>query len=270
MRKLTTILWLVLAGLTSIVNATPVVDGRFDAAEGYSTGNYLEMSIEKTGPISDKGQLWYYQDKVNKDLYVALIQPLSLVDNTYGANAIGWGKNVAPSGKSHSFSNLVGSDCARFTITDKSGNTLFDFTLDYISASKNTPSGYASLGVGGGDGKVHSGLANSMLDFGTSLDYNFNTKGYVLTQDSPATDKNYTENPNFPGWVFEDTYEFKVDGSLFAKNGFGGVSVPLIHDSPNKIGDNKIYTKLDGVLPEPMTLVTLGLGSLVLSRRRRA
>ena len=107
-----------------------------------------------------------------------------------------------------------------------------------------------------------------LLAWGTSLDYNFNTLGHVLTQDSPATDQHYTENPDFPGWVFDVVYEFKVDGALFAANGFGGLAVPVIHDSPNKIGKNKVYTQIDGVIPEPATIALLGFGSLACLRRK--
>jgi hypothetical protein len=271
MLKITTILAILVATIGPEALAVPIADGRFDPSEGYTTGYYLDLNVQDAGVISDQGQLWYYQDQTSNDLYVAMLQPLTLVDNTYGTNAIGWGKHVAPSGKNHNFNDLKGSDKARFAITDGAENVVFDFTLDYISASDGAPSGYASLGVTAGDGDVHAGSTASLLAWGTSLDYNFNTLGHVLTKESPATDKDYTENPSYSGWVFEVAYEFQIDGSLFANNGFGGVTVPIIHDSPNKIGRNKVYPHVDGVIPEPATIALLGLGNLVfLLRRRRA
>ena len=250
------------------VFAVPVVDGRFDLSEGYTQGNYLDLNVDGAGPFSDQGQLWYYQDPATNDLYVALIQPLTLVDNTYGSNIIGWGKGVAPSGKGHNFKDLEGSDKAQFTVTDGAESVVFDFTLDYISSSDDAASGYASLGVTGEDGQVHTGSAASLLAWGTSLDYNFNTLGHVLTEDSPATDSDYTENPQYAGWVFGVTYELQIDGDLFNSAGFGGVSVPIIHDSPNKIGENRVWTEVNGEVPEPATIVLLGLSSIVFIRRR--
>jgi len=249
-------------------SATPVIDGRFDAGEGYTQSYNLGMWIEggkknNNLPIdAGTGELWLYQDPTTHDLFVNFTQPLTLVDNTYGINSIGWGKDIAPSGKNHNFNDLVDSDKAQFNITDGLGNIVFDFTLDYISQTDNVSSGYASLGASGEDGRVDIGSVDSLLAWCTSLDYNFNTLGYVLTVTSPATDQYYTENPDYPGWVFEITYEFQVAGDLFANNGFGNLTVPLVHDSPNKIGKNKVHT------PEPTTIALLGLGSLMLIRRR--
>ncbi len=267
--KITTILAILVATIGPAALAVPVVDGRLDPSEGYTTGYYLDLNVQDAGVISDQGQLWYYQDQTSNDLYVAMLQPLTLIDNTYGTNTVGWGTNVAPSGKNHKFGDLKGSDKARFTISDGAQNVVFDFTLDYISESGSAASGYASLGADSGDGKVHAGSATNLLAWGTSLDYNFNTLGHVLTEDSPATDEDYTENPGYAGWLFEVAYEFQIDGSLFANNGFGGVTIPIIHDSPNKIGRNKVYPHVDGVIPEPATIALLGLSSLVFLLRRR-
>lgn len=255
--------------LMTLAGAAPVVDGRFEAGEGYPIGHFVNLSVEGAGPISDQGQLWYYQDKTTNDLYVAVTQPLTLVDNTYGANSIGWGKGIAPSGKNHNFSDLVGSDSARFIIKNGAGDTVLDFIMDYISQSKAATSGYTSLGAAGGDGHMNVGSTDSLLAWATSLDYNFNTLGHTLTKDSPATDQNYSENPNFPGWVFEVTYEFQVDGKVFDHDGFGSLAIPLIHDSPNKIGGNKVYDHIDGPIPEPATIAMLGLGGLFFLGKRR-
>jgi len=258
-----------LGSLPALATITPVIDGRFDPSEGYTKGLLVTLEVEgdkKSDNVpANNSMLWLFSDPVTSDLFVNFTQPLTLIDNTYGNNAIGWGEHVAPSGKDHKFRSLKGSDKAQFTITDGAENVVFDFTMDYISDSDSAPSGFASLGVTSKDGYVHTGSANSLLAWGTSLDYNFNTLGHVLTEDSPATDEDYTENPDFPGWVFEVTYEFQIDGNLFRDNGFGGLTIPIVHNSPNKVAKNMVFPT---VVPEPSTMGLLSLGAL-LSRRRK-
>ena len=250
---------------TAAAAASPIADGRFDPAEGYTVGRYVDFTVERAAGPVDQGQLWTYVDAASGDVYVAFIQPLNLVDNTYGANSIGWGKD-APSGKHHNFDDLVGSDKAQFIFTDALGQAVLDITVDYIS---KTGTSYHSLGVTGGDGSVKTGSAASVLAWGTSLDYNFNKLGYALTTNSPATDANYTENASYPGWLFEVSYELRIAGSAFGSSGFGNVTVPSVHDSPNKIGKNKIYTEIDGAVPEPASISLLAFGALWFARRRR-
>lgn len=258
-----------LGSLPALATITPIIDGRFDPSEGYTKGLLVTLEVQgdkKSGNVpANNSMLWLFSDPVTSDLFVNFTQPLTLIDNTYGNNAIGWGEHVAPSGKDHKFRSLKGSDKAQFTITDGAENVVFDFTMDYISDSDSAPSGFASLGVTSKDGHVHSGSADSLLAWGTSLDYNFNTLGHVLTEDSPATDEDYTENPYFPGWVFEVTYEFQIDGNLFRDNGFGGLTIPIVHNSPNKVAKNAVFPT---VVPEPSTMGLLSLGAL-LSRRRK-
>jgi len=101
---------IVLGGLPTIVNAGPTIDGRFDPTEGYSKGYWVKLEVEGGNIPADDGTLWLYHDPHTLDLFANFTQPLTLVDNTYGANSIGWGKNVAPSGKNHNFKDLKGSD----------------------------------------------------------------------------------------------------------------------------------------------------------------
>jgi len=259
---------LTVLAVASVATAAPIVDGLFDPAEGYSQGWYVDFAVERSDTIVTGGQLWVHEDTGTGDVTVLFTQPLTLVDNTYGDNAVGWGKSVAPSGKNHNFKDLIGSDKARFVFTDGAGRTVLDVTADYMSASSD-PSGYGSLGVTGRDGAVDFGDASDVLAVATSLDYNFNSLGHVLTADSPATDADYTPNPTYAGWVFEVTYEMRVAGAPFGEAGFGGVDIPIVHDSPNKIGRNKVYPEPGPPVPEPATLGLLAIGGLAVLRRRR-
>src|SRR5690242_7067674 len=100
------------------------------------------------------------------------------VDNTYGANAVGWGgsagmdggKMPPKAGKGHTFKDLVGSDHVELQLLDGAGQLALHFKLDYISEDASRPCGYGTLGVNGGDGKMLVGSAASILAVATSLD----------------------------------------------------------------------------------------------------
>ena len=257
--------------LAAAAHAGPIIDGRWGPGDGYTDLFNLTLNVEglkKDDPLilaPDLGKLLTYEDPVSGDVSVIFIQPLTLVDNTYGVNAIGWGID-APSGKGHKFSDLVNSDKAHFAFTDALGNVVLDFELDYFA---EIGAGYGSPGVEGKDGKVITGSASDLLAWGTSLEYDFNTLGHdTFTTDSPLTDDSYTDPASAPGWIFDVIYEVKVDGDVFGDNGFGGVTIPVVHDSPNKIGKNKVYTD-DPAVPETGTLTAFLLGLTALSRRKR-
>lgn len=243
--------------------ASPVVDGRYDGSEGYNIEHDVSFTVEKSDLTVTGGKLRMHQDAATGDVTLLFSLPLTLVDNTYGDNTIGWGKGVAPSGKNHNFTDLIGSDKCQFVFTNGVGDTVLDMTMDYMSAIGG--GAYACQGVTGSDGQVDTGSASDVLAWGSSLAYNFNALGYVLTEDSPLTDNDYTENTLYPGWIFEVIYELKISGSAFGDSGFGDVTIPITHISPNKIGKNKTYPEI----PEPATLSLLAMGLVALSTRRR-
>ena len=156
-------------------------------------------------------------------------------DNTYGTNAIGW-----PSG--HTFANLTGSDHLQMALLNKTNQKQLEFKIDYISTDASKPSGYGTLGVAGGDGGMVYGVAaGNIVGTKTSIAENFNTYGYVLTTNSPATDANYTPNPTYPNWIYPVWYEvtFKTGTAAFpTADDFGSVLITNIHASPSKIGVN--------------------------------
>ena len=230
------------------VNAPPVIDGRYDDIYKISP-DATEVCYTSGGVLF--GKLATFYQAGGDAVYVVLAIDKDFVDNTYGVNAVGW-----PSG--HTFSQLVGSDHAQFLGYDASDTKVLDFKLDYITAKSGTPSGYASLGVSGGDGKMNLGSAAHILQWGTSLEYSLNSTGYCsggncsglgtnLLVDSPATDEFYTPNPTYPDWVFDVIYEVKIDSAAFV-GGFGAMEIPYIHASPSKIGENTIYAE-PGVCP---------------------
>lgn len=189
----------------------------------------------------------------NNNIKVVLTVAKTLNDNTYGTNTIGW------PGNNHKFDQLVGSDKAHFVFKNASGTIVFDFDLDYLGEDKNIPSKYRSLGISGGDGKLYKGTSNWLLSYNTSESKNLNELGYILTTNSPATNSNYDPNPSYPNWIFDMIYEVTIDKAAFGTSGFGSVTVPDMHHSPNKYGlSNKVEpydcTPLKGSLGDKVWL----------------
>jgi hypothetical protein len=199
-------------------------------------------------------------------VHVRLTMNPDFVDNTYGANSIGWPSKKGPGGKAmgpagmapppaapamgpagmnsmasdtgaHSFRDLVGSDHAEFKLSDAAGALKLHFKADYITADSAAASGYASLGVSGGDGKMISGSSDDIVAVSTSLARNLNQCGLSsYTVDSPATDASYTPNPAAPDWDYRVVYDVWVKASAFGSAGFGDALVDFVHASPSKAG----------------------------------
>ena len=193
-------------------------------------------------PNEVKANTTWSIDPIAKTVTIRTTLSKSFVDNTYGKNSIGWNDCDKNKKGEHKFNDLVGSDNLEMTLFDAKNKKRLEFELDYISASKSAPSGYKSLGVKGGDGKMKTGKASNVLNVVTSLDKNLNTFGYVLTKESPATDANYTPNPTYPNWIYEVWYEVTVKLDAFGTAGFGKPVVEKAHASPSKVCKN--YDKM--------------------------
>jgi hypothetical protein len=190
-------------------------------------------------------------------VHVRLTLNPAFVDNTYGETAIGWGGGEEPAGPQpggpqpggpkpgdgpkpkghggHTFKDLVGSDKAQFQMTDGKGELVLDFYVDYLSADEASPSGYASLGVLGGEGKMLLGDAGAIVAATTSLDRDLNACGYgAYLEDSPETDESYTPNSETPNWDYRVVYDVWVSASAFGAAGFGDATISYVHASPSK------------------------------------
>ncbi|HMI88790.1 MAG TPA: hypothetical protein VK550_32145 [Polyangiaceae bacterium] len=171
------------------------------------------------------------------------------VDNSYGANAVGWNAGaVADGGKmppkpgkgGHTFKDLVGSDHVELKLFDSAGQLALHFKVDYISEDPSRTCGYGTLGVTGGEGKMMVGNAASVLAVATSLDRDLNGCGYCYTLDSPATDASYTPNPATPRWDYRVVYEIWVDAAAYGAAGPGDTLLENVHASPSKAGSNTV------------------------------
>jgi hypothetical protein len=168
-------------------------------------------------------------------VHIRLTLDPRFVDNTYGATAMSW------PGKGHTFKDLVGSDHAQLQLWDGAGALVSELRVDYLSADASAPSGYADLGVRGGDGGMILGDPSIVVATSTSLARNLNERGLVsYTVDSPATDASYTPNPAAPDWDFRVIYELAVRADAFGPAGFGDVTIASIHASPSKLGENTV------------------------------
>jgi hypothetical protein len=176
----------------------------------------------------------------------------SFVDNTYGDNSVGWhvpmvganGKLRGPSKGGHSFQDLVESDHAEMILQDAAGKNVMQFKLDYLSADPSKPSGYGCLGVLGGEGAMILGDAADVVRWSSSEDRNLNERGYAsYTSVSPATDSDYTPNPDTPEWDYRVVYEAWIDIDAFGAAGFGGATIEYVHASPSKADGNTVEVK---------------------------
>ncbi|MCO6449426.1 MAG: DNRLRE domain-containing protein, partial [Caldilineales bacterium] len=227
----------------------PVVDGKIDDAYFYNPYSTIQDYCSADGAVQASLMTTYdVDDPSYNDIYIVLAMSRAMVDNTYGANTH---PSWAAAGKSHSLGNLEGSDKAQFDLYDGNNTLLYSPLMDYVESGLSTPSGWGSGGITDGEGSA-DGLNPAYFVGETSEGYNLNlycpgglagcsVGGVDLENDSPPTDAFYNPtNPIFNNWEFTYLYEFSVDPAAFGAAGFGKVTIPYTHVSPNKVGSNEI------------------------------
>ena len=159
-----------LAGLGSIAatgaaQAAPTVNGYINPTDyQYEIPLSLAMvdggpNSTATTPLTQTAQLYLATD-ASGDLYVGLNVPESIVDNSYGSNAIGWDSN---GNNGHTLNDLLGSDGADVTVNNKSGSTIFSGFMDYVSGG-----GYGGPGGPAGGGPAGGGPAGGTTSSGST------------------------------------------------------------------------------------------------------
>jgi len=241
---------------SGLLSGTPTVTGSFtytvtatDAAGHTGTSNCV-VTVSPPQETACPDGSFTYSMLANGDMLIVYKQFPAPNDNSYGVNAVGW-----PHG--HRFSDLVNSDHAGFQLLDGAGKVQLSFNIDYLTAQSTAPSGYASLGVNGGDGKMIVGTATG-ISATTSLAMNLNGQnipglfnashvqqfGSVnLFVDSPPTDPAHTtyviSDPTLAGWDFADTYYVTISAAKLASIGYNSTWQVMpnddeLHNSPPK------------------------------------
>lgn len=157
------------------------------------------------------------------------------------------GERPGLGGRGHTFRDLLRSDHAEIQLLDAAGDVAMHFRIDYVSESADAPSGFASLGVSGGDGDLSIGEPEWVLATTTSIDRNLNACGLAsFTESSPATDDAYTPAPDASDWDYRVAYEIWVATEAFGAAGFGSALIENVHASPSKLADDTV-----DVVPAP-------------------
>lgn len=208
---------------------------------------YYSAAVSATSPL---GFVQHDEEIIGgKDLiHVRLTLNPDFVDNTYGDTAIGWNTGgtsaagmMGPMGMGHTFWDMVDSDHCEIDFENASGDIVLSFNLDYLSADANAPSGFACLGVSGGDGNMLVGSASSVVYYDSSLSRDLNACGYnQYTVNSPATNSSYAPNPAAPNWDFDVVYDVWVLKSALPAS--WSVSIPYVHASPSKMASTYTVT----------------------------
>jgi hypothetical protein len=260
--------------------AAPTIDGKFDAGEGYSSVQNINMFDRHGNMIfADPGKLYTHIE--GGYLYSLVSISKDYVDNSYGNrtedNSVGWGS------KTHKFDDLVNSDAAIFTLSDSNGNAVMEINMDYLlkTTSTNPSEEYVS------DGTVGSGQASWLKGSATSLEYNtkvFNTflnsetgtdpiGKDMLSPETMGSNSYDVVDALFSDWIFEVNYEFQVDLAALNGAGFGGIGIDYMHASPSKVDARTFVpeppTNPPVVIPEPSTYLLLGCSLLFTANLKR-
>ena len=208
----------------------------------YSAEQVPASTIEWVVETAQNEELVHIRQTFNPDF----------VDNSYGETQIGWTADAPQDGRKgkgrgrkgrrgHRFKDLVGSDHTQIQLTDGHGDVVLDFKVDYLSEKESAISGYATLGVEDGDGKVITGDQSAVVAVSTSLDRNLNLCGLSeYTENSPPTTDDYAPSLEAPEWDYRVVYDVWVQLDVFGDAGFGEALIDHVHASPSKAGKSTI------------------------------
>lgn len=316
------LLVIALAVLVTHQASAIIIDGKFDAYEGYTQVSTIQPTKDEDKvPPSEVYMAQEWITTTSSVVSFAVILPLEYVDNTYGVNTVdGYGKD---GDKTHTFAELLGSDKAGFSFylgddPEAVNNELsLSFLMDYIYLDANggydsgvlsaeDAEGLDNTAKYDGSNKPHNhdhdgdgqndpsknplvGDMAWLIGSATSLDYNLNNVGEYLV-DSPGFTGDPYNTSLEPDWIYEVVYEFQIDGAAFGNMdifGPGGIGfadgfhmiMDELHASPSKLGQFKDVPPDDPFpyepppvpntpdIPEPATLLMMGIGVAVLGRR---
>ena len=142
---------LVLGLAPPVLASTITIDGKVNPGEGY-TESYSVPFYASSG-ITYYGTM--YQTVTDNSVYQAWVLPLEVNDTTYGDDSTEEPYNWP--GKGRKFSQIVGSDTARFQFMDTTGRVILDAYVDNLAKFEMGDGSIQYRSTGVTDGKQYEG-----------------------------------------------------------------------------------------------------------------
>jgi hypothetical protein len=254
-----------LMALSTAAMADPLIDG--ESTAGFSTDDTLTMynTMNNQQVTSSYSSNLYLNSDSNGDISFSLNLPEDYGNNGYGTtsqcgSSFGGSCGTDPAynwAKEATLEDRLGSDGATFTFYDSKGNDVLSFFFDYASWNGTMGKGsntYTAIGTCGdlvgsacgysneNDAKLTTGTASWLNKYATSLSYDFTSAGGgSLTNNANGGNSPKPGDSNASTWINQLIYQGEISKAAFGSNGFGGVSVDLVHVSPSENGIDQEY-----------------------------